>query len=128
MKEDRKVPKIKPKFIDYLMITATRFLPITRKLRKSIRYRLLKRKEDIVLYESKSYIVLQVPLALALGELFYMALMLLIQFCWGDFNGLNMVVSFLIEYICFLAAMPIITIAFYPFTAFWVRMEQTDKN
>lgn len=124
MDKHNKIPKLKPKFTDYLMIVATRFLPITGKLRRKIRYKLLKSKEDIVLYESKSYIVLQVPLAFGLGELAYAALAVLFQLYLLDVNGINMMISLLMEYACFLVAMPIIGLVFYPFTAFRVRIEE----
>lgn len=126
--KDGKVKNIKPGFRDYLFIVFTRFLPVTPKIRKKIRYRFLRQKEDIVLYESKSYIVLQVLLALGAAELIYAGLAVWTGLAFVSPTAFHWILAFLIEYLCFLAAMPLIAIPFYPFTGFWVRLEEKDPQ
>lgn len=115
---------IKPKLRDYLMFALTRFLPITKKTRQKLRYRLLKVKEDIVLFESKSFIVLQVCISLLLAELLFIQLGVTLHFYLiKDSVGLE-IGMLLIEYILFLLVTPLASLATYPFTGFWVKLEE----
>lgn len=124
MSETSKREIVKPRFWDYIIFGATRFLPITKKMRKKLRLKLIKQKEDICLYEAKNYIALQVGIAIILTELVFMLIGYGFKFSFNYDSIANIIFGVLIEYVCFLIVMPIAVIPVYPFTGFWVRMDQ----
>lgn len=125
MKNSNQTKKIKPNILDYIIMVFTRYLPITKKLRKKIRHKLLRRKEDIVLYEAKSYIFIQICIGLLFAEILFQIITIPFRFYYPNYIITN-TVAFLLEYLCFLITTPLSAIFVYPFTGFWVRLENND--
>lgn len=125
MKNNNQTIKLKPNIPDYITMVFTRYLPITKKLRHKIRLKFLRRKEDIVLYEAKSYIFLQICIGLLFTEILYQIIAIQFKFHFPE-NMITNIVAFLLEYICFLITTPLSAIFIYPFTGFWVRLEDND--